>query len=108
MALRTSTETLVAVAVLLGAALVVTYLGYRIRYRGDVVLIAGYDADRVTDEEGLAGLVGGVTVALGLAHVGFGLGLLVAPPNLAFWTVYLVVLFAGLGVVQVRGRRYTA
>jgi hypothetical protein len=107
MALVTDPETLLAVVLMLLAGAVICYLGYRIRYRGDVVLIAGYDAERVTDDEGLADLVGGVTIAVGLVHVVFGLGLLYFPPGLAFWLVYVAALFAGLGVVQVRGRRYT-
>jgi hypothetical protein len=108
MALATDTETLVSVALMLLAAAIVCYLGYRIRYRGDVVLIAGYDSDGVTDDEGLGDLVGGVVIALGLVHVVFGLALLAVAPNLEFWLAYLAAMFVGLGVVQVRGRRYTA
>jgi len=104
---NTGTETLAAVALMGVAGLLIGYLGYRIRYRGDVVLIAGYDADRVTDDEGLADLVGGVVLALGGVHVGFGLALLYFPPNLEFWMAYLAAMAVGLGVVQVRGRRYT-
>ena len=40
------------------AALLVAVLGVTIRYFGMVHLIAGYDAERVTDEEGLADFVG--------------------------------------------------
>ena len=107
MALNTGTETLVAVALLVLAGVVVGFLGYRIRYRGDVVLIAGYDAERVTDDEGLGSLVGGVVFALGAVHVAFGVALLAVSPDLAFWAAYLVAMAVGLGVVQVRGRRYT-
>mgnify|MGYP000123809698 CR=1 FL=1 len=107
MALATDSETLVAVALMLLGGAVIGYLGYRIRYRGDVVLIAGYDPERVTDDEGLADLVGGVVIALGLVHVVFGLAMLYFPLDLAFWLVYLVAMFVGLGVVQVRGRQYT-
>jgi hypothetical protein len=108
MALATDSETLFAVAFMLLGAAFICYLGYRIRYRGDVVLIAGYDSERVTDDEGLADLVGGVVIALGLVHVAFGLGMLYFPLDLAFWLAYLAAMFVGLGVVQVRGRRYTA
>jgi len=107
MGLATDQETLLAVALVLLGGAVVCYLGYRIRYRGDVVLIAGYDSERVTDDEGLAALVGGVVVALGLVHVVFGLALLAVPPTLEFWLAYVAAMAVGLGVVQVRGRRYT-
>jgi hypothetical protein len=101
-------ETRLAVALMLLAGALVCYLGYRIRYRGDVALIAGYDAERVTDDEGLADLVGGVVIVLGLVHVAFGLGMPYFPLDLAFWLAYLAAMGVGIGVVQVRGRRYTA
>jgi len=61
----------------------------------------------VTDDEGLADLVGGVTIALGAAHVVFGAGLLSFEPGLDYWLAYVAVMFAGVLVVQVRGRKYT-
>jgi hypothetical protein len=107
MPIRSDTETLVAVALMLVTAAVIVYLGYRIRYRGDVRLVAGYDPDDVVDDEGLAALVGGVTIALGVVHGLYGLGLLYFPPTLAFWSGYLLVFLGGIAVVQARGRRYT-
>jgi len=35
------------------------------------------------------------------------LALLAVPPTLEFWLAYVAAMVVGLGVVQVRGRRYT-
>ncbi|WP_226007475.1 DUF3784 domain-containing protein [Natrinema salinisoli] len=43
---------------LIGAAAFVGALGVLIKYFGMVRLIAGYDSDRVADEEGLADFIG--------------------------------------------------
>jgi len=107
MAPATDSETLLSALLLFAAGLFIAYLGYRIRYRGDVHLIAGYDAERVTDDEGLAALVGGVTVALGALHPTSGVALLYFPPDLAFWSGYGLAMAVGLAVVLVGGRRFT-
>jgi hypothetical protein len=53
-------------AVLLAAvAVVLLAVGYRVRVRRDVALIAGHDARRVRDADGLARWVGGWALALG-------------------------------------------
>ncbi|WP_049920939.1 DUF3784 domain-containing protein [Halopiger djelfimassiliensis] len=44
--------------ILIAAAGVVGTIGVLIKYFGRVELIAGYDPDRVTDEDGLANFVG--------------------------------------------------
>jgi len=106
MTLRTDPETLLAVGIMLASAAFVGYLGYRIRYRGDVHLVAGYDADRVTDAAGLADFAGGVTIALGALHVPIGLSLLVAPADARFWTAYTLMLVGGVGVLSVGSSRY--
>jgi hypothetical protein len=106
MALSTDPETLVSTAVMLGVALVIGYLGYRIRYRGDVRLVAGYDPDRVTDPDAIAGLVGGMVLALAGVSAVYGVGQVLFPSNLWFWGSYLAVIFLVVLVIQVRGRRY--
>jgi len=108
MALSTDAETLAGVALLCFGALVVGYLGYRIRYRGDVFLVAGYDPESVTDPEGLGDFVGGVVLALGGVTAVYAVGLLADPPDRWFWGSYLVVFAVAILVLQVRGRRYAA
>ena len=89
---------------LLGAAGFVGALGIAIKYFGMVELIAGYDPDRVTDEEGLADFIG--TNALYVA----GLLALVAGVEHAepidetavVWIAFLVAV-GGLAVRMIRG-----
>jgi len=96
-----------SVGALLATAGFVGALGILIKYVGMVQLIAGYDPDRVTDEEGLAEFIG--TNALYVA----ALLLLVAvveatAPNRAdpVWVVFVV----GVGLLTIRmirgARRY--
>jgi hypothetical protein len=66
----TTTSALVTVS----SGVLIAVLGVLIRYYGMVELIAGYDPEAVTDEEGLAAFVGtytlliaGLTVATGVA-----------------------------------------
>jgi hypothetical protein len=106
MVLRTDAETLLAVGIVLASGAFVAYLGYRIRYHRDVHLVAGYDADRVTDAAGLADFAGGILLALGAAHVPVGLALLVSSAGSRFWTAYTLLVLAGVGVLVVGSRRY--
>src|SRR5512146_2405108 len=50
-----------------GIVLIIT--GYLTRFRGYYTLIAGYDASRVSDPQGLARLVGGTVLALGFGFL---------------------------------------
>jgi len=99
-------ETVVSVVLLCLSGVFIGGLGYLIRYRGVTGLIAGYDADRVTDEAALADLIGGVVLVLGGVHVAFGLGLFVFTPDLFYWSGYLVVMGIGTAFAVIRGRRY--
>lgn len=89
------------------AGLVCILLGFRIGWRGDVHLIAGYDKDRIADPVGLGRLVGGTCVVLGLALVVMA-GALVAWPDaegiLTFG--YAVVVIVGIVVILVSRGRY--
>lgn len=58
-------------AIVLGTGLVVAAFGVAIR-RGHTELIAGYDAERVTDEAGLAAFVGRYVLAIGAFVVAVG------------------------------------
>jgi len=99
-------ESLVVAIGMLLSGLLIGWLGYRIRYQQDYHLISGYRPGTASDEEGLAGLVGGVTIGLGLLTGLWGLGALVVETQLGYRGSYLAVLLVGLVVVQVRGRRY--
>lgn len=61
------------VVVLLVVGVVTGILGYLIRFGGMVELVAGYDSDRVADDEGLARFVGTNTLYLAALTVGVGL-----------------------------------
>ena len=55
--------------VMILCSLVLLVFGYLIRYKKQVNLIAGYDADQVSDPDGLANWVGGWSIALGVATI---------------------------------------
>lgn len=85
--------------ILLAVGLLLLYLGYLIRYRGKTSLLAGYRADRVADEEGLAHSAGGGVLLLGLMSVIAGVLIAVFPGMIGL----LAVLYAGLivgGTIQ--------
>ncbi|EMA50239.1 DUF3784 domain-containing protein [Halococcus thailandensis] len=94
---------------LVGASgLSVVLVGYLIKYRGMVGLIAGYDSDEIVDESGLAEftgslalLVGGVTVLTGvLDHLEIANGVL--------WYVFAAFVVGVVAVMIVGSSRYTA
>lgn len=92
----------------IGSGLFVGVLGILIRYVGMMHLIAGYDPDRVTDEEGLANFIG--THALLVAALTVGVGLLELWEPTAdsewYWLVFLIAVFT-IAVRMIRGaRRY--
>ena len=97
------------VSLLLAAGLV-GIIGISIKYFGMVNLIAGYDPDSVTDNEGLADFIG--TNALYVAGLTVLVGALEYTQPFegyrGIWIVYLL----GVGVLTVRmvrgGRRYEA
>ena len=97
-----SVVSLIATAGFVGA------LGVLIKHFGMVQLIAGYDPDRVTDEEGLADFIG--TNVLYVATLAFLVAIVeyTAPADGsgAVWIVFIV----GVGVLAVRmirgARRY--
>ncbi|ELY95212.1 hypothetical protein C483_02571 [Natrialba hulunbeirensis JCM 10989] len=99
-----------AAAILLSSAIFVGGLGIAIKYFGHVELIAGYDPDTVTDEEGLASFVG--TNALVVAGLLVVLAVLeyTQPADSAVtdaaWIGFLVVVFALTGWLIVGSRRF--
>jgi uncharacterized protein DUF3784 len=103
-----SPQILAPVVVLLFAGLPLLVLGYLIRYRKRLGLIAGYDPARVRDPEGLARWFGSWVLALGALSVIFA-GLLAAPSSHtgAIVVGYVVVDFACAAVLVLGCRRYT-
>ena len=97
-----------SVVSLLAAAGFVGALGVLIKYFGMVNLIAGYDPDRVTDEEGVADFVG--TNALSVAALTFLVAVFEYAEPIAgsevVWILFVVGVF-GLTARMIRGaRRY--
>jgi hypothetical protein len=69
-------------------------LGYLIKFRGRVDLIAGYREGRIRDAAGLAGSIGTSLLLLGiLAAATFALVLLFPNYEVLFFLTYAVVLF---------------
>lgn len=93
---------------LLAAAGFVGALGVLIKYYGMVSLIAGYDPDRVTDEEGLADFIG--TNALYVAALMLFVAALVYTEPIAnidaVWLLFAVGVFGLVGRMIRGARRY--
>ena len=93
---------------LLAAAGFVGALGIAIKYFGMVRLIAGYDSDRVTDEEGLADFVGTNTLYVA-ALLAFVAVVEYAEPlgdTDLVWIVFVVAVFGLTARMIVGSRRY--
>ncbi|MFC6989087.1 DUF3784 domain-containing protein [Haloplanus sp. GCM10025708] len=91
-----------------GAGIFVGVLGVLIKYAGMTELVAGYDPERVTDEEGLADFVG--TNALYVAVLTICVGVLELRSSTAdaewYWIVFVIAVVA-IAVRMIRGaRRY--
>ncbi len=79
-------------------------LGYLIRFRGQVNLIAGYDEKRVRDPEGLARFVGTNLLLLGVgAFVVLALEFLFPEYAVLFFVVYALVAVPLVSLLTVRG-----
>jgi hypothetical protein len=91
--------------VLAAVAAVLLAVGYRIRARRDVALIAGYDARRVHDADGLARWVGGGVLALGGATLAAAVAALAVGPVLG--RPYGALVLATVVAIVLGARRYT-
>lgn len=92
----------------IGAGIFVGILGVLIKYVGVMDLIAGYDPERVADEEGLADFIG--TNALYVAVLTVSVGILELRSSTVdsewYWIVFLIAVGA-IAVRMIRGaRRY--
>ncbi|SDY86197.1 DUF3784 domain-containing protein [Halopenitus persicus] len=90
----------------IGAGIFIGILGILIKYVGVMDLIAGYDPETVTDEEGLADFVG--TNALYVAALTICVGILELRSSAAdsewYWLVFVVAI-AAIAIRMVRGAR---
>jgi len=92
-------------AVVAAAGVLLTVFGVLIRYYGAASLIAGYDPERVDDEEGLTDFVGANALYAAALALAVAVAEFLAPADW-YWVVFTVGIVA-LAVRMVRGsRRY--
>lgn len=112
MAAGVEADSIVVTSVLMLSGAFTGWVGYRIRYRRDVHLIAGYQRDTDADTEALAQAIG--RVVLVVAAVTILAGLLYprmtssSGDDLAYWAAYTMAILLLSGYALVAGRRYTA
>jgi hypothetical protein len=83
-------------------------LGYLIRFRGRVDLIAGYREGRIRDEAGLSAFIGNSLLFLGIsAAIIFILVLVLPDYEVLFFLVYAALIFPIVSIFSVyRSRQY--
>ncbi len=83
-------------------------LGYLIRFRGRIDLVAGYREGRVRDEKGLSRVVGNSLLILGvLAAATLVLVFIVPEQEVLMFLLYAVVVVPVIGILSVLlSRRY--
>jgi hypothetical protein len=112
MGLGVGTDIVVVTATMVLSGLVTGWLGYRIRYRGDTHLIAGYRSDVAADTDGLARAVGRVVLLVAVVTLVAGLSYPVlevdTADELAYWSAYTLVVLALAGYAVVASRRYVS
>jgi hypothetical protein len=103
------TDTTVVVGVLVLTGVFTGWLGYRIHYRGDVHLIAGYHRGMSADTEALSRVVGRIVLILAAATILAGLlyPVLTSSPadEVAYWSGYTVVVFVLSGYAVFAARQ---
>lgn len=91
---------------LIGTGLFIAGAGVLIKYFGYMNLIAGYDPDKVTDEDALADFVGTRVLLVAALTIAVGAAEYVAPSDGTpwYWYVYgaLVVVLAGWMIIGAR------
>lgn len=93
--------------IVIGSGLFVGVLGILIRYAGMMHLIAGYDPDRVDDDEGLANFIGAQTLIVAALTVCVGVLELWEPTGDStwYWVVFVLAIVA-IAARMVRGARH--
>ena len=92
----------------IGAGIFVGLLGVLIKYVGVMDLIAGYDPEKVADEESLADFIGTNALYVAILTVCVGvLELRLSPANSEWYWFVFVIAVVALAVRMIRGaRRY--
>jgi cytochrome c biogenesis factor len=105
-------ETVVVMGVLALGGLFTGWLGYRIRYRSDVSLIAGYDDEISADAEALSRVIGRVVLAVAAITVLSGLLYPVVeggPIDAGlYWVGYTVIIVVLSGYAVFASQRYVS
>ena len=105
-----STNTAVVTVVMVLAGVFTGWLGYRIRYRGDVHLIAGYRAGEPADAEELSRVVGRSVLVVAVITVLAGLTypmLIISPgAEVSYWTGYTIIILMISGYAVLTSRKY--
>jgi Flp pilus assembly protein TadB len=83
-------------------------LGYLIRVRGRVDLIAGYREGKIKDQQGLSILVGNALLLLGTAAAVTLILVLVSPDfEVLFFLIFAAIIFPVVSIFSmIRSRRY--
>jgi hypothetical protein len=89
------------------SGLFVAFLGYLIKYRGMVRLVAGYDPDEVVNEAGLANFIGTLSIVVGAATILAGLLEYHDIGNGILWYIFGVFIVVSGGVMVAGTNRYT-
>ena len=102
-----STQTIVAPALVAVTGLIAAFFGFRIRSRGDVQLIAGYNPQRVGDPVGFARFVGNSCYAMSAVALIAALVLLTRPVATGIVMLgFAILVIMGIVVLLVSRDRY--
>jgi hypothetical protein len=102
-------DTLIVTGTMVLSGMITGWLGYRIRYRGDVHLIAGYRRNMDADTDALSRSVGRVVLVIGTVTVLAGVlypGLNVGTDGLVYWSGYATTVLVLSGYAVIASRRY--
>jgi hypothetical protein len=105
-----STDAAVVTVVMVLTGVFTGWLGYRIRYRGDVHLIAGYRGGETTDAEDLSRVVGRSVLVVATVTLLAGLTypmLIISPgAEVTYWTGYTAIVLIVSGYAVLTSRQY--
>jgi len=105
-----STNAAVVTVVMVSTGVFTGWLGYRIRYRGDVHLIAGYQGGTPADAEALSRVVGRVVLAVAAVSVLAGLMYPIlaisSGAEVTYWSGYTAIVLLLSGYAVLTSRRY--
>ncbi|SHG57058.1 DUF3784 domain-containing protein [Halobaculum gomorrense] len=112
MAIALGTDITVVIGVMALSGVFTGWLSYRIRYRGDVHLIAGYRSGMAADTEALSRVVGGVVLIIAVVTV---LASLLYPvldsipvDEVTYWSGYTIAVLVFSGYAVLTARKYVS